>query len=93
MVADGKAEEERVTHIVGECNMLAQKEYKKIHDNLGGAFYWEFCRKLGFEPTDKWIEHGPSKVVDMEKYMMLWDFDIGTGRSPDLVVIDNENRK
>ena len=38
---------ETITHIVSECGILAQKEYKQRHDSVGRYVHWQFCEKLG----------------------------------------------
>ena len=43
-----RVENETVSHIVSECKMLAQKEYKKRHDNVCRYIHWRPCKKHGF---------------------------------------------
>ena len=38
-----RVENETVSHIVSQCKMLAQKEYKKRHDNVGRYIHWKIC--------------------------------------------------
>ena len=33
--------DERVNHIISECNKLVEKEYKGRHDWVGKEIYWE----------------------------------------------------
>ena len=84
-----------VDHIVSGCSKLAQKEYKRRHDNLGKIVHWKFARKCNFAAGDKWYEHEPESVLENEDYKILWDFNIQTdhvieARRPDLVVVDKE---
>ena len=44
-----RVENETVSHIVSQCKMLAQKEYKKRHDNVGRYIHWKLCEKYGFQ--------------------------------------------
>ena len=37
-----------VSHIVRECKMLAQKEYKKSHDNVCRYIHWKLYKKYDF---------------------------------------------
>ena len=53
------------------CSKLAQKEYKRRHDNLGKAVYWKLARKCNFEARDKWYEHAPESVLENELYKIL----------------------
>ena len=38
--------DETVRHIVCECPMLAQREYKRRHNWVGRKIHWKVCRKL-----------------------------------------------
>ena len=89
--------DESIDHIVSGCSKLAQKEYKRRHDNLGKIVHWKLARKYHFEAGDKWYEHEPESVLENEDYRILWDFSIQTDhvikvRRPDLVVVDKKER-
>ena len=89
--------DESIDHIVSGCSKLAQKEYKRRHDNLGKIVHWKLARKCNFEAGDKWYEHEPESVLKNEDYKNLWDFSIQTdhvieARRPDLVVVDKKER-
>ena len=45
---------ESIDHIVSGCSKLAQKEYKRRHDNLGKIVHWKLARKCNFKAGDKW---------------------------------------
>ena len=55
-----------IDHIVSGCSKLAQKEYKRRHDNLGKIVHWKLARKCDFEAGDKWYEHEPERVLENE---------------------------
>ena len=87
--------DESINHIVSGCSKLAQKEYKRRHDNLGKIVHWKLARKCNFEAGDKWDEHELESVLENEDYKILWDFSIQTdhvieAQRPDLVVVDKE---
>ena len=89
--------DESIDHIASGCSKLAQKEYKRRHDNLGKIVHWKLARKRNFEAGDKWYEHEPESVLENEDYKILWDFSIQTdhvieARRPDLVVVDKKER-
>ena len=44
--------DESIDHIVSGCSKLAQKEYKRRHDNLGKIVHWKLARKCKFEAGD-----------------------------------------
>ena len=56
--------DESIDHILSSCSKLAQKEYKRRHDNLGKIVYWKLARKYNFEAGDKWYEHEPESVLE-----------------------------
>ena len=68
--------DESINHIVSGCSKLAQKEYKRMHDNLGKIVHWKLARECNFEARYKWYEHEPESVLDNEDYKILWDFSI-----------------
>ena len=87
--------DEIIDHIISGCSKLAQKEFKRRHDNLGKIVHWK--RNCNFEPGDKWYEHEPESVLENEDYKILWDFSIQTkhvieARRPDLVVVDKKEK-
>ena len=44
---------EAISHLVSECGKLAQREYKRRHDNVVRYVHWQLCNKGGFERADK----------------------------------------
>ena len=89
--------DESIGHIVSGCSELAQKEYKRRHDNLEKIVHWKLARNCNFKAGDKLYEHKPESVLENEDYKILWDFSTQTdhvieGRRPDLVVIDKKER-
>ena len=86
-----------ISHIVSSCSKLAQKEYKKRHDNVARAIHWDLSGKCGFHRNDKWYNHVPESVLENENYKLLWDFSIRTdhnieARRPDLVLVDKSKK-
>ena len=65
-----------IDHIVSGCSKLAQKEYKRRHDNLGKIVHWKLARKSNFEAGEKWYEHEPESVLENEDDKILWNFSI-----------------
>ena len=90
-----KKTDESLDHVVSGCSKLAQKEYKRRHNNLGKIVHWKLARKCNFEAGDDWYEHEPERVLENEDYKILWDFSVQTdhvieARRPDLVVVDKK---
>ena len=57
---------ESVQHIISECEKLAQKEYKRRHDNVAKKIDLELCKKNALEHKEKWYEHKPEEVAENE---------------------------
>ena len=73
---------------------LAQKEFKRRHDNVPKAVHWKLCEKYGLERGEKWHENTPESVVENERIKIFWDvciqYDNVIGaRRPDIVIINN----
>ena len=58
-----KKADESIDHVVSGCSKLAQKGYKRRHDNLAEIVPWKLARKCNFEAGDKWYEHEPESVL------------------------------
>ena len=37
---------ESVQHITSRCEILAQKEYKRRHDDVAKKVHWDICKKI-----------------------------------------------
>ena len=91
--------DETVAHIVAECKMLAQKQYKLWrHDRVATVIHWTFCKKYGFDAAEKWYDHQPNPVIENEKTKILWDFAIQTDHQiehnkPDIVLIKKDEKE
>eukprot|EP00795_Rhopilema_esculentum_P002688 gene2688-biopygen1093 len=58
---------ETVHHIVSECKKMAQKEYKRRHENVARMVHWHLCKKYNLERTEKLYEHTPVGVVENDE--------------------------
>ena len=83
---------ESVQHLVCGCEKLAQKEYKRRHDNVARKVHWDFCKKNGLEHTEKWYQHVPEGVEENEEVKVLCDNVIEARRS-DIIINDKKERK
>ena len=89
---------ESVQHITSGREKLAQKEYKRRHDNVAKKVNWDICKKNGLEHSEKRYEHDPEGAVENEEIKVLWDINIQCdnlieARRPDLIVIDKKEQK
>ena len=67
---------ETINHIISECSIFAQKEYKTWHDWVGKVIHWEMCKKFKFHHSNKLYMHNPAPVLENNTHKLLWDFDI-----------------
>ena len=59
---------------------------------MGNLIYWELCKKLKFDQTNKWSLHNPEAILENETHKFLQDFEIQTdhqisARQTDLVIV------
>ena len=84
---------ETVSHIVSECDKLAQKQYKRGHNNVTRIANWKLCGEYNLKRSERWYEHAPEGVVENEEVKILWDVMIQCdreikARKPDIVVVN-----
>ena len=77
---------------------MANREYKRRHDNIARLVHWKLCYKYEVNRSEKWYEHQPEKVVENERCKILWDMTIQCdhvikARGRDIVVVEKENNK
>ena len=77
---------------------MAQKEYKRRHDNVAKEVHWDICKKNRLEHSEKWYEHVLEGVVENEEIKVPWHINIQCDnlietRRPDLIVIDKKEQK
>ena len=46
------------------------------HDWLGKVIHWEWCKKFGFDHTNKWYMDNPESVLENEMHKILYDFEL-----------------
>ena len=57
---------ETISHLVSECSKLAQREWKKRHDNVAQFVHWQLCSKRVFGRTDRWYNQQPEAINENE---------------------------
>ena len=67
---------ETINHIVSECKMLANREYKRRHDNIVRLVHWKLCYKFDVNRSWKWHEHHSEGLVENERCKILWDVTV-----------------
>ena len=86
---------ETIMYLVSDCPKLAQKQYKRRHDNVTRRVHWELCKKHGLESSDRWYEHTPADVVGNDGVELYWDLTIQTDmtaahKMPDIILGNTE---
>ena len=76
---------------------MAQKEYKRRHDNVCRIIHWELCGKHNLERAKYWYDHQPAGVIENDSHKILWDFMIQCDhvvehRKPDIVLVNKEEK-
>jgi len=92
-----KQNNETISHTASSCSKLAQKEYKRGHDNVASAIHWDLSGKCGFERNERLYDHVSESVLENDGFKLLWHFSVQTdheivARRPDLVIIDNRDK-
>ncbi len=92
-----KDKDETVNHLLSECSKLAQREYKRRHDNVANVIHWSLCKKHDLPHKENWYQHNASKtqILENDECKILWDFNIQTDhviehRRPDIVVVEKK---
>ena len=70
--------DETVNHIISECSILAQKEYKNRHDWVGKVIHWELCKRLKFDYNTKCYKHKLESILENEMHKIPWNFETQT---------------
>ena len=88
---------ETIPYIVSECGQMAQKEYKRRHNNVARIVHWKLCGKYNLKRSEKWYKHAPEGVVENEEVKILWDVMIQCdreikARKPDIVTVNKNER-
>ena len=88
---------ESVSHLVSECSKLAQREYKRRHENVARIIHWKLCKLYELDRAEKLLEHQPSSVQETDRTKVLWDFNIQCNhiieaRRPDIVIVEKEEK-
>ena len=86
---------ETVHHIVSDCEKLAQKEYKRRHDNVARKVHGELCKKNALEHDESWYEHEPEGAVEDKNVKLPWDMtvqcdNIIEARKPNIILVDKK---
>ena len=71
-------ETDETVNLISESSKLSLKEYQTWHDWVGKVIYWELCKRLKFDHTNKWYIYKVEFVLKNETHKIIWDFEIQT---------------
>ena len=57
---------ETMNHILSECKMLAQKEYKERQESIARLVHWKLCCKYDMNRSEKWYKHQSALIPKEE---------------------------
>lgn len=72
-----KAEECTKDIVVG-CTTHASSEYTNRHNKVAGYTHWTVCKHMGLQVADKYYEHVPGKVININDTTIMWDVPVIT---------------
>ena len=87
-----------MSHIVSECSVLVQREYKRRHDNVARYLHLQLYEEYKLLNPDKWCEHKPDGVSANNNCKILWDVIIQCdkeiqARRWDIVVMEQAQKR
>ena len=59
-----------------EYSKLAQREYKRRHDNVVRMVNWKLFENFNFEKSEKWYLQNPQTVTENVNQIPIWDMNI-----------------
>ena len=88
---------ETIHHVVAGCPSLSQNVYTQRHDNVAKYVYIKLGNYAGLQMNEKWFEIQPDRVIENEKYKILWNLQIMTDHEvnhnkPDIVFLDKTEK-
>ncbi|XP_066946054.1 uncharacterized protein [Macrobrachium rosenbergii] len=81
--------DETINHAASESPALAQNQYKKRHYSVAKDLHWSLCKKHQLYCNNKWYDHQPEGVIEIDEAKTLWDYSV----RPDLTLIDKIKKK
>ena len=64
---------ETISHIASKCEKLAQKHYKRRHNNVARIVHWKLHGKYKLKRCEKWYEDAPEGAIEIEEVKILLD--------------------
>jgi hypothetical protein len=68
------------TNDVAGCTTPAPSEYTNRHDKVADYIHWSVCKHMGLQATDRYCEHKPGMVRNVNGATIVWDVQVITDR-------------
>ena len=82
---------ETISHIVSECEILAQKEYKRRHDIVVRIVHWKSCGKYNLKRSENSMKMFQKVLLKIKNVMIQCDKEI-KARKPDIIGVSKNER-
>jgi hemoglobin-like flavoprotein len=72
---------------------VAPSKYNNRHKRVAGHIHRMVCKHMGLQVTDKYYEHVPERVINVNITTVMWDILVITvrkmlGNQPDIILPD-----
>jgi len=55
------------------CIIIVPSEYSNRHNMVAGFIHRTVCKHMGLQVTDKYCEHMPERVINVNGTTVIWD--------------------
>jgi hypothetical protein len=73
--------EEHIKHIVVGCTAFAPLEYTNRHNKVVSYIHQTICKHTRLQVTDRYCEHIPERVINVNSATIMWDILVITDRT------------
>jgi predicted alpha/beta-fold hydrolase len=73
--------EKHIKHIIMGCIKIAPSEHSNRHNKVAGFNHWMICKYMGLQVTDKYYEHMPKRVINVNCTNIIWDILVITNQT------------
>jgi hypothetical protein len=89
--------EEHIKHIVVGCTAFALSEYTNRHNTAAAYIHQTIRKHTRLQVTDKYCEHIPGRVINVNGATIMWDILVITDRTilanrPDIILHDKTEK-
>lgn len=94
-----KKSSETIHHIIGGCQIIAHKEYKHRHDEVGKIIHQEIALKYKLiKEKNRYYQYTPEKILENKDYELYWDRSILTDKHlehnrPDIILLKKQEKE